>query len=57
MSVLMLSSSRTTSLQFLLSFYLYSVIDTACGGLIGKLHGFIQSPNYPRNYPNNREYV
>ncbi|VDI62204.1 signal peptide, CUB and EGF-like domain-containing protein 3 isoform X1 [Mytilus galloprovincialis] len=31
--------------------------NAACGGLLGKFHGFIQSPNYPGNYPNNRECI
>ncbi|KAK3102414.1 hypothetical protein FSP39_011233 [Pinctada imbricata] len=31
--------------------------DTSCGGIIGDLQGFIQSPNYPGHYPNNRECV
>lgn len=31
--------------------------DTACGGLFGDLYGFIRSPNYPGNYPNNKECI
>ncbi|XP_033753123.1 signal peptide, CUB and EGF-like domain-containing protein 1 [Pecten maximus] len=31
--------------------------DASCGGMIGRLQGFIQSPNYPGNYPNNIECV
>lgn len=31
--------------------------DATCGGMIGRLQGFIQSPNYPGNYPNNMECV
>lgn len=34
-----------------------SYSDAACGGIIGKLFGFIESPNYPGNYPNNRECI
>lgn len=32
-------------------------VDAECGGYIGRLQGFIQSPNYPGNYPNNMECV
>lgn len=28
-----------------------------CGGHIGKLQGYIESPNYPGNYPNNVECI
>jgi len=28
-------------------------LDTHCGGVIGDLHGVIESPNYPGEYPIN----
>lgn len=42
---------------FKFRFNIIFLLDAACGGLLGKFHGFIQSPNYPGNYPNNRECI
>jgi hypothetical protein len=35
--------------------YLSLLSDTQCGGEIGDFQGYIQSPNWPGDYPNNVE--